>query len=249
VFPVYSTWPQPGGPGSPLTLTYSFSNLLDGSIRDGGTGQPIAAEVLRGAFEQAFRDYAAVLRVSFVEMIDLGPAPESGPYDATGLADIRIGQVPHVDDANAYAYFPAPISKGLGGDIVFNAGRFGNDWSPVLFYAVAQHEVSHSPGPRPCPRGRCRRERGRWLRRPAHSARTRHDRRAAGRLRCRDRRRCAAVDVACARTRDAVAARRGPGLARCVVGPTPALCRTIRQRSLLAALDMANRNHYRLCRV
>ena len=25
-------WPQPGGPGTPVFLTYSFSNLLDGTF-------------------------------------------------------------------------------------------------------------------------------------------------------------------------------------------------------------------------
>ncbi|MCP2937196.1 hypothetical protein NK983_31345, partial [Salmonella enterica subsp. enterica serovar Typhimurium] len=30
-FPMYAAWAQPDGPGSAITLTYSFSNLLDGS--------------------------------------------------------------------------------------------------------------------------------------------------------------------------------------------------------------------------
>lgn len=145
-FPIFSTWPQPGGPGSPITLTYSYSNLLDGSIINSATGQPFAPEILRGAFEAAFRDYSAVLPISFVEVVDHGPLPETGQYDPTGLADIRIGQVPHIDDANAYAYFPGDASNGLAGDIVFNTGRFGFDWSLVFFYSVAQHELGHSLG-------------------------------------------------------------------------------------------------------
>lgn len=145
-FPMFSTWPQPGGPGAPITLTYSFSNLLDGSLVDAATGRPFAPEVLRGAFEAAFEDYARVLPISFVEMMDDGPLPETGPYDPAGLADIRIGQVPHIAGANAYAYFPGSAAIGLGGDIVFNAQRFGADWSLLLFYAVAQHEIGHSLG-------------------------------------------------------------------------------------------------------
>jgi hypothetical protein len=145
-FPMYSTWPQPGGPGSPVTLTYSFINLLDGSLVDAATGDPFAPGVLRGAFEAAFEDYARVLPISFVEMADAGPPPESGPYDPAGLADIRIGQVPHIEGANAYAYFPASAAIGLGGDIVFNAKRFGADWTLLMFYAVAQHEIGHSLG-------------------------------------------------------------------------------------------------------
>lgn len=30
---MYASWPQPGGAGSPITLTYSYSSLLDGSIK------------------------------------------------------------------------------------------------------------------------------------------------------------------------------------------------------------------------
>lgn len=144
-FPMYSSWPQPAGPGSAIELSYSYVNLLHGDILDARSGQPIAADLLRGAFEAALWDYAAILPITFREVADTGPAPESGEYDPTGLADIRIGQVAHIDGANAYAYFPHADS-GLAGDIVFNAARFGNDWSLALFYGVAQHELGHSLG-------------------------------------------------------------------------------------------------------
>src|SRR5687767_9464595 len=66
-FPIFSTWAQPGGPGAPITLTYSFSNLLDGSLRDPATGAALTADELRGAFEAALGDYAAILPIHFVE--------------------------------------------------------------------------------------------------------------------------------------------------------------------------------------
>lgn len=145
-YPMYASWPQAGGPGSQLTLTYSYSNLLDGSMAT-RAGIPLATDALKGAFEQAFADYAAFLPIHFVERADAGPLPETGQYDPTGLADIRIGQVAHVDDANAYAYFPMHTeSSGLAGAIVFNAGRFGAGWTLSFFYAVAQHELGHSLG-------------------------------------------------------------------------------------------------------
>lgn len=145
-YPMYASWPQAGGPGSAITLTYSYSNLLDGGIAT-AAGVPLAADVLKGAFEQAFSDYAAILPIHFVEVKDAGPLPETGQYNPTGLADIRIGHVLHVDDANAYAYFPIdPDTSGLAGDIVFNARRFGFGWSSTFFYAVAQHELGHSLG-------------------------------------------------------------------------------------------------------
>lgn len=144
-FPMYSRWPQPAGPGSAIELSYSYVNLLNGDIRDARSGQPIGTDLLRGAFEAALWDYAAILPITFREVDDAGPTPEHGEYDPTGLADIRIGQVTHIDGANAYAYFPLTDS-GLAGDIVFNAERFGNDWSLPLFYGVAQHELGHSLG-------------------------------------------------------------------------------------------------------
>ncbi len=145
-YPMYASWPQAGGTSSPITLTYSFSNLLDGSLAT-AAGVPLPVDVLRSAFEQALADYAAILPIHFVEVADAGPLPETGQYDPTGLADIRIGQVPHVDDANAYAYFPInAAASGLAGDIVFNALRFGYGWTPTFFYGVAQHELGHSLG-------------------------------------------------------------------------------------------------------
>ena len=141
-FPMYAAWAQPDGPGSAITLTYSFGNLFDGSLLDGATGAPLPVSLLRSAFELALWDYAAVLPIHFVEVTDGGPLPETGEYDPTGLADIRVGQVAHIADANAYAYFPFSPDSGLAGDIVFNAGRFGNDWTPLWFYAVAQHDLA-----------------------------------------------------------------------------------------------------------
>lgn len=145
-FPVDYTWPQPNGSGSPITLTYSYSNLLDDSLMDFTTGQAIPSIKLRGAFEAALLDYANILPIHFIEINDHGPLPETGEYDPAGLADIRIGQVANIDNANAYAYFPFDESSGLAGDIVFNAGRFGNDWTLSIFYGVAQHELGHSLG-------------------------------------------------------------------------------------------------------
>jgi hypothetical protein len=144
-FPMHAAWPQADGPGSAIELSYSFSNLLDGSLRD-STGASLPASLLRSAFEHALWDYAAVLPIHFVERVDAGPLPESGDYDPAGLADIRIGQVAHIDGANAYAYFPYSLTSGLAGDVVFSATRSGAGWTPLWVYAVAQHELGHALG-------------------------------------------------------------------------------------------------------
>jgi hypothetical protein len=145
-YPMYASWDQPDGIGSAITLTYSYSNLLDGGIVD-RAGQSFSAAILRSAFEQAFTDYAAVLPIHFVEVADKGPLPETGEYDPTGLADIRIGVVPNISDANAYAYFPQNTeTSGLAGDVVFNGQRFGLGWTQTIFYSVAQHELGHTLG-------------------------------------------------------------------------------------------------------
>lgn len=145
-YPMYASWDQPNGIGSDITLTYSYSNLFGGGVVD-SAGQPFSADIMRSAFERAFADYASFLPIHFVEMADNGPLPETGQYNPSGLADIRIGVVPHIDDANAYAYFPQDAdTNGLSGDIVFNGQRFGLGWSQIWFYAVAQHELGHSLG-------------------------------------------------------------------------------------------------------
>ncbi|MDP2867767.1 PEP-CTERM sorting domain-containing protein [Methyloversatilis sp.] len=144
-YPMYASWAQPDGPGSAIELSYSFSNLLDGGLRD-ASGTALPASLLRSAFEQALSDYAAVLPIHFVEVTDAGPLPETGEYDPAGLADIRVGLVANISHANAYAYFPFSAASGLAGDIVFNAGRFGAGWTPLWFYAVAQHELGHTLG-------------------------------------------------------------------------------------------------------
>ncbi|MEM7468899.1 MAG: hypothetical protein AAF387_18690, partial [Pseudomonadota bacterium] len=122
-FPMFAAWPQPQGAGTQITLTYSYINLLDGSIINSDTGEAYTPAEIRGMVEAAFQDYALHLPIDFVEISDSGPAPNTGSYPANDLANIRIGQVPSIDNANAFAYFPIDPSAGLSGDIVFNASR------------------------------------------------------------------------------------------------------------------------------
>ncbi|HWP99147.1 MAG TPA: matrixin family metalloprotease [Vicinamibacterales bacterium] len=105
-------WPQPDGPGSPVTITYSFSNLLDGAF-----GFVSPAE-LRAATEEALRLWASVAPLHFTEWPDWGPPPSDADYDAAGYAMIRIGHHPMTEAA--HAFFPG--ARGLDGDIHLDTG-------------------------------------------------------------------------------------------------------------------------------
>ncbi|HXH05028.1 MAG TPA: matrixin family metalloprotease [Vicinamibacterales bacterium] len=131
-------WPQPGGPGSPVTITYSFSNLLDGAF-----GLVSPAE-LRAATEEALRLWASVAPLHFHEQSDSGPVPSDAAYDASGHAMIRIGH--HAMSEAAHAFFPG--QSGLAGDIHFGTsvpwtlGVLGR-WD---FLEAITHELGHALG-------------------------------------------------------------------------------------------------------
>src|SRR4051812_24978627 len=40
-----SQWPQPGGKGTPITLTYSYQNIFDGALKM-PNGQPLAPSII-----------------------------------------------------------------------------------------------------------------------------------------------------------------------------------------------------------
>lgn len=136
--PIPPGWAQPDGPGTPVTITYSYSNLLDGSLL------LISSAELRAATEEALALWAAYAPLHFVEVPDSGPGPSATPYDAEGHPQIRIGH----SDINdlARAYFPDG-PDGLRGDIHFDAGipwTLGTGhWN---FLEAITHELGHSVG-------------------------------------------------------------------------------------------------------
>ena len=131
-------WPQPDGPNSPVTITYSYSNLLDGSLL------LLSAHEIRAATEESLALWARYAPLHFIEVPDAGPPPSDIPYDGTGDPRIRIGQHPMPDIA--HAFFPDDPS-GLGGDVhldteipwTLGAGR----WN-ILEALV--HELGHALG-------------------------------------------------------------------------------------------------------
>jgi hypothetical protein len=135
--PIGLQWPQPGGPGTPVYLTYSYSNLLD------GTFLLLTAAELRAATEESLRLWASVAPLHFIERPDSGPPPSDVPYAAADHPQIRIGH--HIITDWGHAYFPG--SSGLAGDIHLASGApwtLGSSAWNLL--EVMVHEIGHALG-------------------------------------------------------------------------------------------------------
>ena len=81
-------WPQPGGLGTPVTITYSYSNLLDE-----GFNTTLTSEKIRLSIEEALGLWAQYVPLHFVEVADSGPLPTSSHtyYAAENHPDMRFG--------------------------------------------------------------------------------------------------------------------------------------------------------------
>ena len=139
-------WPQPGGRGSPVEITYSYSNLLDGGM----TG--VTTTELQNAVEEALELWASVAPLEFVEVTDSGSPVNDNSYPASGEPNLRFGH--HEFDGSgsvlAHAYFPLSTSTaGLSGDLHFDNGESW-DIEPgpgkIDFLEVCVHELGHSLG-------------------------------------------------------------------------------------------------------
>lgn len=154
-------WPQPEGAGSPLTITYSYNNFLDGGLKD-PAGVPVPADYLRTVTEEAFGLWASVAPLNFVEVPDVGtPVFMSNTaaytrYPEGSFGQIRLNQrfINGTDAQNgmpttkALAYFPS--SRGnIAGDIHFDNGDpwaiVGTASEPDVL-GVLTHEIGHTLG-------------------------------------------------------------------------------------------------------
>jgi hypothetical protein len=150
-----SQWLQPGGKGSPITLTYSFQNMFDGGIKM-PDGQPLPTSIIRGSIQEALGLWASVAPINFVEV------PDDGLYygSSTQHGEIRFSHLyingvdPAVGDpiAKAQTYFPPSdgvSGDGLPGDVQFDDGDawqvVGTFHQPDILGA-AIHEIGHSLG-------------------------------------------------------------------------------------------------------
>jgi hypothetical protein len=134
--PVGLQWAQPFGRGTPVYVTYSYSNLLD------GTFLLATPDELRAATEEALTLWASYAPLYFIEVPDAGPPASDVPYAPIG-PEIRIG---HHESADlAHAFYPG--YDGLSGDVHIATGvpwtvGQGN-WN---FLEAITHELGHSLG-------------------------------------------------------------------------------------------------------
>jgi hypothetical protein len=153
----YSTvgrkWPQPGGVGSPVTLTYSFQNIFDGSLKM-PNGQPLPKLLIRDSIEEALGLWAGFLPIHFVEVKDDGKLYSQG---AAQFGTIRFRHTfingpdpapPALPIAKAQAYYPS--SSGVNpGDVEYDRGdpwqEVGTQPVPDILGATI-HELGHSLG-------------------------------------------------------------------------------------------------------
>jgi hypothetical protein len=147
-------WPQPGGKGTPITITYSHQNMFDGGLLMPG-GQPLPSSLIRRSIDDALGLWASVAPLHFVEVPDDG-TPVSGGYPNGQYGQIRFRHVyingPDIPGqqpiAKAQAYYPYPGSN-ISGDVEFD---HGDPWQEVGTLPVpdilgaATHEIGHALG-------------------------------------------------------------------------------------------------------
>jgi hypothetical protein len=130
-------WQTPAGNGGPVYVSYSYSNLFD------GTFLLLSPAELRDATQEALALWARYAPLHFTEQPDSGPTVSDLSYSAAGVPQIRIGH--HTSGDLAHAYFPG--EDGLAGDIHFSSGV---PWSLGTthwnYLETITHELGHALG-------------------------------------------------------------------------------------------------------
>jgi len=130
--------PQVSGVISPVVITYSYSNLLDGSFL------LLTPNQLRTATEEGLALWARYAPIHFIELPDAGPPPSDVPYRNAGAPEIRIGHHSMTDIAHSfYADEPSDLAR----DIHLDSGipwTLGTGHWNILEALV--HELGHALG-------------------------------------------------------------------------------------------------------
>ncbi len=137
-------WFQSGGIGSPLTITYSLSNLLTPEL--GGT---LAPAVVYDAVEEALGLWAKYAPLNFTEVLDAGPAAGDQSYSGLNRPNIRIGHHAIDGRSNVLAHAYLPDGSGLAGDVHLDSGdtwTTQGSFSSIDIIEVLTHELGHSLG-------------------------------------------------------------------------------------------------------
>jgi hypothetical protein len=152
---VGSQWPQPGGKGSPITLTYSFQNMFDGGIRGPGAvpdadgrfqpdGPPLPIDLIKHSIEQALGLWASYVPINYVEVPDTVAS-----HGQVRFSHIYINGIdppdPQPPIAKAQAYFPGGIETDVQFDQADPWQEKGTTHIPDIFGA-ATHEIGHTLG-------------------------------------------------------------------------------------------------------
>jgi hypothetical protein len=145
-------WNQPGGLGSQLLLTWSYSNLLNGALGGG-----LTTAQLQAAMIEALQVWSAVVPLRFEQRVDSGPLPTAGHTQYTEGTSPRLRFGHHaIDGAGsvlAHAFYPDPTTGstvgGLQGDTHFDTGetwRLTPGAGGFDIIEVAVHELGHALG-------------------------------------------------------------------------------------------------------
>jgi T5SS/PEP-CTERM-associated repeat protein len=140
-------WPQTSS-GTAVTLTYSYSNLLDGTISS------LSAVQLSAAVTEALQLWSAVAPLQFEQATDSGVLPTSADanYSATNRPRLRYGQhsIDGALNTLAHGYFPLSTnSSGLAGDVHLDsaeAWQLSPSANVIDVLYVLTHETGHALG-------------------------------------------------------------------------------------------------------